>query len=258
MELSLKDKVCVVAGASKGIGREITSIFARSNALVVAVSRKESNLIDSVERINSELGEVCVHPVAADVSEPEGLDKVIEYCSRNFGCPQILVNNAAANPYFGTLTGIDDFAIRKTLNVNLEAVHMWISRFWETFWSKSDEMASCINIASIGGLNVESGLGIYNVSKAAVLHLTRQFAFELGPRVRVNSISPGLIKTDFARILWDGRQDRIADGLPMRRIGVPGDVAGAALYLASDLSSWMTGSNLVIDGGASVMPSDLL
>lgn len=252
MELSLDDKVCVVTGASRGIGYEIASVFARSGARVIAVARKEEALKASTEKINSEIGKGSVHAISGNVSDPRCLEEVVDYCSQMFGYPQVLVNNAAANPYFGPLGGIDDSLIDKIIDINLKSVHKWISRFWDRFWSQSDQVASCINIASIGGLTVETGLGFYNISKAALIHMSRQFAFELGPRVRVNSISPGLVKTDFARALWSGNQDKIEQMLPARRIGTPSDVAGVALYLASELSSWMTGSNLVIDGGASV------
>lgn len=250
MNISLNDRVAVISGGSRGIGAAIASAYAGAGAKVVIVSRKADSLAETADRINTEVGSESVIGIAANSADPAGLERVLDYCKEAFGYVDVLVNCAAANPYFGPLSGIGTSAVRKILEVNLESVQLWISQFWAHFWSTSELTASCINIASIGGMSVESGIGFYNVSKAGVIHLTRQFAYELSPRVRVNSISPGLVRTDFARALWENGEETIAKALPLRRIGEPGDIAGPALFLASDMSSWITGINLVVDGGA--------
>ncbi|NNN19937.1 MAG: SDR family oxidoreductase [Acidimicrobiaceae bacterium] len=252
MEISLRGKVAVITGGSSGIGEAIAETFALSGANVVLVSRKAEKARLAAEKINRLVGHKKAVWIAANVSDPEGLQSVVDSCKSNFGFVNILVNGAAANPYFGQTVNIERSVMRKILEVNLEAVEMWISEFWSNFWSQSHETASCINIASIGGLTVESGIGFYNVSKAGIIHLTKQLANELAPRVRVNSISPGLVRTEFARALWENWEDQLAKILPLGRIGEPRDITGAALFLASELSSWVTGTNIVVDGGALV------
>ncbi len=252
MDVSLNNKVAVITGGSRGIGEAIAEIFAQSGATVVLVSRKPENLVATSQRINEMVGGERVGWVAANVSDPVGLEQVISYCKSKYGFAHILVNGAAANPYYGSTVDIERSAVRKILEVNLEAVQMWTSEFWSAFWKDSTEHASCINIASIGGMIIEQGIGFYNVSKAGLIHLTRQLANELAPRVRVNSISPGLVRTEFARTLWENWGDRLANSLPLGRIGEPSDISGVALFLACDLSGWMTGANIVVDGGALV------
>ena len=258
MKIALTDKVAVVTGGSRGIGEAIAEAFALSGADVVIVSRRSEKLAAAAKRINELAGSKKASWVAANVSDPAGLEQVLSHCSQRYGAVHILVNGAAANPYFGPTADIEVQALKKILDVNLASVHMWISAFWSKFWKDSAESASCINIASIGGMVVERGIGLYNVSKAGVIHLTRQFANELGPRVRVNSISPGLVKTEFARALWEGWGDKIAQTLPLARLGEPSDISGAALFLASDeMSGWITGTNIVVDGGAMVRSSSI-
>jgi NAD(P)-dependent dehydrogenase (short-subunit alcohol dehydrogenase family) len=174
-----------------------------------------------------------------------------------FGGVDILVNNAGTNPYFGPMIDIDVVRAQKTFEVNQLAIVLWTAAAVKAgLGSGGIGSGSIINVASIGGLGVEPGIGWYNVTKAAVLHLTRQFSFELAPAVRVNALAPGLVKTKLASALWEGRgEDRIAAHIPLRRLGMPDDIATAALFLASDASSWMTGQTLVIDGGTTAQPS---
>lgn len=252
MDISLRDRVAVVTGGSRGIGGAIAEILAKCGAQVVVVARKEDQLKEFVNELNCSLGEVRVSWVAANVSDELALGGIVDFCTERFGYVDILVNGAAANPHFGPMHSIDSKAMKKILEVNLESAQAWISHFWTSFWRDSVRGASCINIASIGGIATEQGIGFYNVSKAALLHLTRQFASELGPRVRVNSISPGLVRTEFARALWENYESSFANKLPLGRIGEPADIAGAALFLASDLSKWVTGTNVIVDGGALV------
>ncbi|HXW34320.1 MAG TPA: SDR family oxidoreductase, partial [Acidimicrobiales bacterium] len=161
--------------------------------------------------------------------------------------------NAATNPYFGPLMGLDTPRALKTVEVNQLSVLSWTRVAWRLAMETNG--GSVLNVASIGAMSAEAGIGWYNVTKAAVVHLTRQLAYELGPRVRVNAIAPGLVRTHFAKALWEKREEAIAAHLPLRRIGEPDDVATAALFLLSDAASWITGSTLVVDGGALSSPS---
>jgi NAD(P)-dependent dehydrogenase (short-subunit alcohol dehydrogenase family) len=165
-----------------------------------------------------------------------------------FGSVDVLVNNAATNPYYGPLIDLDTPRADKTVRVNQTGYLEWARSAWRA--GMSDQGGVVLNLASIGGLTVEGGLGWYNVTKAAVIHLTSQLAGELGPLVRVNALAPGLVKTEMARALWESGEESIARRLPLRRLGEVEDIANAALFLCSDAASWITGHTLVIDGGA--------
>ncbi|HEV7888369.1 MAG TPA: SDR family oxidoreductase, partial [Acidimicrobiales bacterium] len=164
----------------------------------------------------------------------------------------ILVNNAATNPYMGPLMGIDRSRADKTVQVNQWAIVMWTQLAWRAAMEANG--GAVVNVASIGGMSVEPSIGYYNVTKAAVIHLTRQLAQELAPKVRVNAVAPGLVKTDMARALWEPAEEAIASKLPLHRLGEPEDIANAALFLASDAAGWITGHTLVVDGGALIRP----
>jgi NAD(P)-dependent dehydrogenase (short-subunit alcohol dehydrogenase family) len=170
-----------------------------------------------------------------------------------FGAVDILVNNAATNPYYGPIIELDTGRADKTVRVNQTGYLEWAQAAWRSH--QAEHGGVILNLASIGGLSVEGGIGWYNVTKAAVIHLTRQLAGELGPGVRVNGLAPGLVKTQFARALWEPAEETIAGRLPLRRLGEPADIANAALFLCSDAASWITGHTLVIDGGALCMAS---
>jgi NAD(P)-dependent dehydrogenase (short-subunit alcohol dehydrogenase family) len=165
-----------------------------------------------------------------------------------FGRVDILVNNAATNPYMGTTIDIDRPRLDKTISVNWAGPLMWTQLAWQA--SMQAHGGSVLNIASIGGLSVETSIGAYNATKAALLHLTRTLAAEMAPGVRVNAIAPGLVKTDMARALWEPNEAAIAKGMPLHRLGEPADIAHAATFLASDHASWITGTTVVVDGGA--------
>jgi NAD(P)-dependent dehydrogenase (short-subunit alcohol dehydrogenase family) len=245
MELSLDGKVALVTGGSRGIGKAIAAAYAQSGAKVMISSRKQ----EALEAAAAEMtGEVEVY--AANAGDPEAAAACVSATIERFGALDILVNNAAANPYLGKTLGIDLGRYDKTMQVNLRGPLVWIQEAWKQ--SMSERGGVVINIASVGGMRIESMLGIYNVTKAGLIHLTKQLAGELGPKVRVNAIAPGLIKTDFAAVLVENFGERLAKETPMRRLGEPEDIAGAALFLASDLASWITGEVIVIDGGAGV------
>jgi len=188
---------------------------------------------------------------AAHVGRPEDAHSCVADTVSCYGSLDILVNNAGTNPYFGPMIDIDIARAQKTFEVNQLSVLVWTAEA-----VKAGLRGSIINVASVGGLGVEPGIGWYNVTKAAVLHITRQLSFELAPDVRVNALAPGLVKTRLASALWEGLgEERIAAHIPMRRLGVPDDIAMAALFLASDASSWVTGQTFVVDGGTTTQPS---
>ncbi len=253
MELRLDGKVALVTGGSRGIGKAIAAEFAASGARVMISSRKEESLKSAAAEITPAPADRPVGEVgwfAANAGDPEQAEACVAATIERFGALDILVNNAATNPYMGPMIDIDLPRADKTVQVNQRALLVWSQAAWRARMSQFG--GSILNIASIGGMAVEPMIGYYNVTKAAVIHLTRQLAYELAPLVRVNAIAPGLVKTDFARSLWEPLEEAVASRLPRRRLGVPEDIASAALYLVSDASEWMTGHTLVIDGGALV------
>ena len=252
----------MVTGASRGIGRAIATEFVRAGAAVMLVSRRA----ESLAAVAAELDEVAdrdggpavggaarVGWLAANAGEPEQAAACVDATVDRFGSIDILVNNAATNPYFGPIVDLDRARADKTVRVNQSAVLEWVQAAWRAGMSTRGGVV--LNIASVGGLSVEAGIGWYDVTKAAVIHLTRQLAGELGPAVRVNALAPGLVRTHFARALWEASESGLSARLPLRRIGEPEDIAGAALFLCSDAASWITGATLVVDGGALCLAS---
>ena len=187
---------------------------------------------------------------AANAGDPDQAEAAVEHCLERFGGIDILVNNAATNPYMGPTMDIDLPRYDKTWEVNLRGPLVWGQLAYKR--SLRERSGSIINIASIGGMGVEPSIGIYNATKAALLHLTRTWAAELAPEVRVNAIAPGLVKTDMARALWEPNEAAMARSMPLARLGEPSDIGNAALFLASDLSSWITGQTIIVDGGATL------
>jgi NAD(P)-dependent dehydrogenase (short-subunit alcohol dehydrogenase family) len=251
MELRLDGKVALVTGGSRGIGRAIASCFARAGAAVMIAARREPDLAEAAQQITGAgaLAAYCV----ANAGDEADAERCVAATVQRFGSLDVLVNNAATNPYFGPMMEIDQARAAKTVMVNQTGVLTWTQCAWRA--AMAEHGGAVINVSSIGGLSVEPGIGWYNVTKAAVAHLTRQLAFELGPAVRVNALAPGLVRTDFARALWENHGDAVARRLPLRRLGEPEDIASAALFLASEAASWVTGHVLVVDGGALSMAS---
>jgi NAD(P)-dependent dehydrogenase (short-subunit alcohol dehydrogenase family) len=251
VDLELNDKTALITGASRGIGLAIASRFLEAGANVMLSSRTAEDLAEAATSLeaNGVAGRVAWK--AAHVGDVDQARACVAETVERFGALDILINNAGTNPYFGPMVDIDVARAQKTFEVNQLAVLMWSS-----YAVKAGLRGSIINVASIGGLGVEPGIGWYNVTKAAVLHITRQLAFELAPDIRVNALAPGLIKTKLARALWEGPgEKRISAHIPLRRLGLPDDVATAALFLASDAASWITGQTLVVDGGTTRQPS---
>jgi len=189
----------------------------------------------------------------AHAGDPDQAVSCVAETIERFGGLDILVNNAAANPHFGPMIDITREQAVKTVEVNQLGLLAWCQAAYRA--RLAEHGGSIVNISSVGGLGPEPGIGWYNVTKAAVVHITRQLAFELGPSVRVNALAPGLVKTDFAKVLWETHEERIAVRLPMRRLGLPDDIATAALFLVSEAASWITGQVIVVDGGATASPS---
>lgn len=246
MELRLDGKVALITGGSKGIGKAIATAYAEAGAHVLISSRKSDALEVAASEIRSVTGaEVQVY--AANAGDPDAAAACVAHTVETLGGLDILVNNAATNPYMGQMIDIDLPRLDKTYDVNLRGVFVWIQEAWRQHMAAKG--GNVINISSIGGLSVETSIGHYNVTKAALLHLTRSLAKDLAPGVRMNAICPGLVKTDMARALWESNEDAVAQMVPLQRLGEPEDIANAALFLGSDASSWMTGSMLVVDGG---------
>lgn len=247
MDLGLTGKVAVVTGASRGIGRAIAGALAAEGAKVMLVSRKE-------EALRSAAGEIGrdVRWYAANVGDPTAAEACVSETLREFGRIDILVNNAATNPYLGPTLGVDLARFDKTVQVNLRGPLVWTQAVWNA-WMK-DNPGVVANVASVGGLRAEPFLGVYNVTKAALVHLTRQLASELG-LTRVVGVAPGLVKTDFAAVLVDNVGESLARALPTKRLGEPEDIANLVTFLVSPSASWITGDTFVIDGGAGVRAS---
>ncbi|MCC5937158.1 MAG: glucose 1-dehydrogenase [Lunatimonas sp.] len=248
---SLSEKVAIVTGASKGIGLATAEIFAAAGAKVVISSRKQEALDKVVEDLTGKGYEVT--GIACNVGDSEALQHLVNSTLERYGQIDVLVNNAATNPVFGLVHETSLEAFDKIMNVNVRAVFQLMNLCFP-YLIKSTR-SSVINISSIGGLSPEEGLGIYSVSKAALLSLTKAYGKEwAGHQIRVNAICPGLIKTKFSQALWDNQAilDKMMERLPIKRIGLPEEIGAAALYLASDASGYTTGAVLTVDGGFTV------
>ncbi len=248
MELRLDGKVAVVTGGSRGIGLATAKRLAEAGARVMITSRKKEALAEAVATIEGEAAYFV-----ANAGRPEEAEACVEETLRRFGSLDVLVNNAATNPYYGPLAEIDLPRAEKIIQLNQTAVLVWSQLAVRA--SMRENGGAIVNVSSIGGMSVEPGIGWYNVTKAAVLHLTRQLAAELGPRVRVNCVAPGLVRTHLARALWEDGEKAISARLPLRRIGEPDDIAKVILFLTSEAAGWMTGQTVVVDGGAMATPS---
>jgi NAD(P)-dependent dehydrogenase (short-subunit alcohol dehydrogenase family) len=247
----LTGKVAVITGSSRGIGRAIAEAMADQGAKVVISSRKADACQEAADAINAKHGAGTAIVVPANISSKEALQNLVDETKRQLGKIDILVCNAASNPYYGPMGGITDEQFRKIFENNVLANHWLIQMAVPEMIERKS--GSIIIVSSIGGLKASAVIGAYNVSKAADFQLARNLAAEFGPhQVRVNCIAPGLIRTDFAKALWENPQTLAAVTMhtPLQRIGEPHEIAGAAVFLGSDASTFVTGQAIVVDGGS--------
>ncbi|MDH6220680.1 SDR family oxidoreductase [Streptomyces pseudovenezuelae] len=239
----LKGRAAVVTGGTRGIGRAVAGQLAAAGALVCVTARDPDEVRDTA----AELGGIGV---AGSVADPAHLREVTERALAEFGRLDIVVNNAATNQPYGPLMDVDPDAWRKAFTVNVEAPLRLVQCAWRA-WMR-EHGGSVVNICTEGAGHVGPHVGAYGTSKTALLRLTQQLAGELAPRVRVNSVSPGLVRTEMARFVWEPGESEVAAGLPLGRIGEPEDVARAVVWLVSDAAEWITGADLLVDGGTRV------
>jgi hypothetical protein len=249
----LTGRVAVITGSSRGIGRAIAEAMAEQGAKVVISSRKAEACEEAAGAINQRYGAGTAIVVPANISSKEALQTLVDETRAQLGRIDILVCNAASNPYYGPMGGISDEQFRKILDNNIIANHWLIQMVAPEMIER--RTGSIIIVSSIGGLKGSPVIGAYNISKAADFQLARNLAQEFGPhQVRVNCIAPGLVRTDFAKALWENPDTLklVTKYTPMERIGEPQEIAGAAVYLASDASTFVTGQAIVVDGGSTI------
>ena len=247
-DFHLNGKVALVTGASRGIGRAIAETYAASGAKVVLASRKQDGLDEVASSIRQAGGETL--PIATHTGNPQAIAELVARAEQAYGGIDILVNDAATNPHFGPLMTSEDSQWQKTLEVNLLGYFHMIQACLPYMQHRGG--GKIINIASVAGLQPQAGMGLYGISKAGVVMLTRVLAIELaGDNIQVNAIAPGFIKTKFSSVLWQNPQiyDQIKGLIPLGRIGETSELTGLALYLASPASSFTTGAIFVVDGG---------
>ncbi|MGB9357238.1 MAG: SDR family oxidoreductase [Acidimicrobiia bacterium] len=245
MEIRFDRKVALVTGGSRGIGEAIAAEFLASGAVGVAVTSRRTENLDAVVARLGDSDRLLAIEARAD--DEDVASAAVAAVVDRFGSCDILVNNAGTNPAVGPLVDVDLGAVDKTWAVNQRAPLVWSREVWHQ--SMSERGGAIINVASVGGMQPGSALGAYNVSKAALIHLTRQLAFEMAPGVRVNAVAPSVVRTRLSALLWDGIEEHTASLHPLQRIGEPEDVAAAVAFLASDQAAWITGVVLPIDGG---------
>lgn len=249
----LSGKTAIITGSSRGIGRAIAERFAEHGARVVISSRKAEPCDAVAAAINARWPDHAL-TIPCNISSREALQHLVDETRRQWGEVDVLVCNAASNPHDGPMAEIDDAQFRKVLDNNILANHWLIQMVMPGMVERRS--GSVILMSSIGGFKGTDRLGAYSMSKAAEMQMARNLAVEVGPhQVRVNCIAPGLIKTDFAKPLWTDAVmlKRMTDGVPLRRIGDPDEIAGAAVFLASSAASFVTGQTLVVDGGATIV-----
>ncbi|MFF7096328.1 SDR family oxidoreductase [Streptomyces rubradiris] len=239
----LSGRVAIVTGASRGIGYGVAEALVARGDRVCVTGRGEDALKEAVERLGAER----VIGVAGKAHDLAHQTEVVERTMAAFGRVDFLVNNAGTNPVFGPISDLDLDVARKVFETNVVSALGFAQKTWHA-WQK-DNGGAIVNIASVAGLSASPFIGAYGVSKAAMINLTQQLAHEFAPRVRVNAIAPAVVKTKFAQALYEGREEEAAAAYPLGRLGVPSDIGGAAAFLTSAQSDWITGQTLVVDGG---------
>jgi NAD(P)-dependent dehydrogenase (short-subunit alcohol dehydrogenase family) len=253
VDTGLDGSVALVTGASRGIGAATALALAREGARVALVSRRQDGVDAAAAAIREHVPGADVLPLAAHVADTDAAAAACAATVQRLGGLDVLVNNAGTNPYYGPLVDLDAARADKTVQVNQWAPIAWVQHAWRAAMSQRGGVV--VNVASVGAVITEPGIAWYNATKAALVHLTRHLAAELGPTVRVNAVAPGVVRTQLAQLLVESYEERLREALPLRRIGEPDDIADVIVFLASRQSRWMTGQTLVVDGGTAVRPS---
>jgi NAD(P)-dependent dehydrogenase (short-subunit alcohol dehydrogenase family) len=241
-ESNLNGRTAIITGGSRGIGLAVAQRLALAGANIVLTSRKQESADEAAAQVGGNAIGVAAHAVDEDAAR-----HCVGLTLDRFGSIDILINNAGTNSAYGPLIDQDHAGFSKTFDVNLWAPLLWTSlaaKAWMT-----EHGGAVVNTASIGGMRWAPNLGMYNATKAALIHVTKQLALELSPRVRVNAVCPGVVRTKLAEALWKEHEELVSGGTALGRIGEPPDVAAAVGFLVSDESSWITGEAMVIDGG---------
>lgn len=246
-------RTVIITGASRGIGKATALAFAAQGDNVVLSSRKQDALDETAKEILAAHPSAGVLAFAAHAAEPDQAGACVGATMERFGSVDVLVNNAGTNPHFGPLSELEPILAEKITRLNQFGPVLWSQLVWKAWMSEHG--GAIVNVASLGGLHTELGIGYYNATKAALIHLTRQLAMEMAPSVRVNGVAPGIVRTHLAKALWENHEDRLRAALPLGRIGEPEDIADVIVFLAGAGARWMTGQTVVVDGGAQVRSS---
>lgn len=252
MSDQLTGRTAIVTGGTRGIGYGIAEELLSRGANVVITARKPDELDAAVDSLSA-VGADRIAASRGSADDADHQDATFALAVEQFGQVDLMVNNAAVNPVFGPLVDNDLNGVRKIYEVNVVAALSWVQKCWhgtDGAPGMKQHGGSIVNIASVGGIRNGAMIGAYNTSKAALIHMTRQLAQELGPKVRVNAIAPAVVKTDFARALWEPNEEAAAAAYPLKRLGTPTDTAKLVAFLLSDDASWITGECVTIDGGA--------
>ena len=241
--------VAIITGASRGIGLGIAERLVADGAKVVITARKADALAEAVSRLG---GRTNAIGIAGNAADEEHQDVVIEAARETFGGLHLLVNNTGINPVYGPMLDTTLDIARKVLDVNVVAAFSWIRKAVAAGLGDEDHPGAVVNLASVAGQGASGVIGWYGVSKAALIHLTTELGYELGPDVRVNAVAPAVVKTKFAEALYEGREEKVIRAYPMKRLGAPEDIAAAVSFLLSTDAAWITGQTLTIDGGVTL------
>jgi NAD(P)-dependent dehydrogenase (short-subunit alcohol dehydrogenase family) len=237
-------KVAIVTGASRGIGLAIAERIVADGGRVCITARKAEALAEAAESLGGSERAIFVAGAADDDAHQ---DEVVATTLDAFGTIDFLVNNTGINPAYGRMIDIDLAAANKIFQVNVVAAISWAQKVYRA--AMEEHGGAIVNVASVAGLLPAPGIGTYGASKAALIHVTEELAVELGPTIRVNAVAPAVVKTKFAAALYEGREDEVSAPYPLKRLGVPTDIASVVAFLLSDDAAWMTGQALAVDGG---------